>query len=129
MSAKKSSVAGKRCLILDDEFLIALDIQQILESAGAAEAVCASNADEACAQIAAAAPPFDFAVLDVRLSGAEATSLSVASALTARGTPFIFLTGMRGDSVHAGQFPDAPVLEKPYDAAGLLAAIARALPR
>jgi hypothetical protein len=26
---------GKRCLVLDDEFLIALDIQQTLELAGA----------------------------------------------------------------------------------------------
>jgi hypothetical protein len=28
-------LSGKRCLVLDDEFLIALDIQQILERAGA----------------------------------------------------------------------------------------------
>ena len=31
-----SLLTGKRCFVLDDEFLIALDIQQILERAGAA---------------------------------------------------------------------------------------------
>ena len=33
-------LAGKRCLVLDDEFLIALDIQEILEAAGVAQVVC-----------------------------------------------------------------------------------------
>ena len=40
-------LAGKRCLVLDDEFLIALDIQQVLEQAGAGEVVCAGNVAEA----------------------------------------------------------------------------------
>jgi hypothetical protein len=34
---------------------------------------------------------------------------------------------MRIDDVHAKQFPQAPVIEKPYDAAALLNAVRRAL--
>ena len=40
-------LAGKCCLVLDDEFLIALDIQQILELAGAASVVSVATAAEA----------------------------------------------------------------------------------
>jgi hypothetical protein len=34
---------------------------------------------------------------------------------------------MRVDDLHAKQFPQAPVVEKPYDAAALLDAVRRAL--
>jgi CheY-like chemotaxis protein len=117
-------LAGKRCLVVDDEFLIALDIQQALEHAGATEVVCAGNAAEAVA--AAGAQRFDVAVLDVRLGRTGGSSLPVAAVLAAAGTPFVFLTGLRGDSAEARAYPDAPVVEKPYDAQALLAAIRKA---
>jgi len=70
---------------------------------------------------------FDVAILDIKLSEADGTSLGVAAALASKGTPFILLTGMRTDDVHARRFPDVPVVEKPYDAVALLAAVGRAL--
>jgi CheY-like chemotaxis protein len=115
-------LAGKRGLVLDDEFLIALDIQQVLEQAGATEVVCAGNVVEALAAIHA--ERFDLAVLDLRL-GRDGTSLPAAEALAAAGTPFIFLTGMRTDAEEARAYPDAPVVEKPYDSPTLLEAIVR----
>jgi CheY-like chemotaxis protein len=118
------SISGKRFLVLDDEFLIALDIQQVLESAGAASVICAGNAGDALKAIQTA-PTFDLGVLDFRLSGTD-SSVDVAAALTAAGTPFVFLTGMRGDE-QMKQFPKAPVVEKPYDAKLLVDAIVRAL--
>jgi len=114
-------LTGKRCLVVDDEFLIALDIQQALEHAGATEVVCAGNATEALA--IAGAQRFDIAVLDVRLGRTGGSSLPIAEVLAAAGTPFVFLTGLRGDSAEARAYPDAPVVEKPYDAQVLLAAI------
>jgi CheY-like chemotaxis protein len=96
-------LTGKRCLVVDDEFLIALDIQQVLEQAGAAEAVCTGNAAEALTALRAGR--FDFAVLDLRLGHGGGTSLPIAEALAAAGTPFIFLTGLRGDSAEARAFP------------------------
>lgn len=117
---------GKRCLVLDDEFLIALDIQQILEFAGAAHVACVATVAEALALLRAN-PDFDLAVLDVKISGPDGNSLGVAAQLAAKGTPFVFLTGMRVDDLHAKQFPQAPVVEKPYDAVALLDAVRRAL--
>jgi CheY-like chemotaxis protein len=119
-------LTGKRCLVLDDEFLIALDIQQILELAGAKHVASVATASEAIALVRREAK-FDLAVLDVKLGGSEDNSLGVASELARTGTPFIFLTGMRVDNVHAREFPQAPVIEKPYDAVALLDAVQRAL--
>jgi len=112
-------VAGKHCLVLDDEFLIALDVQQILENAGAASVVSVSTATDALAAIRRG-PRFDLAVLDVKLSGTAESGLTVAAALAEQNTPFMFLTGMCGEAEHTKQFPGAPVLEKPYQAQALL---------
>jgi DNA-binding NtrC family response regulator len=121
-----SLLNGKRCLVLDDEFLIALDIQQILELAGAKYVVSVATASEAM-ELFRRDSNFDLAVLDVKLGGSEGNSLGVASMLAKAGTPFVFLTGMRTDNVHAQKFPQAPVVEKPYDALALLDAVQRAL--
>jgi CheY-like chemotaxis protein len=121
-----SLLSGKRCFVLDDEFLIALDIQQILERAGASHVTSVASAAEAVALLGSE-PKFDVAVLDVKLGDPERNSLDVAALLQTQGTPFVFLTGMRVDDVHAKIFPNAPVIEKPYDAAGLLRAVQYAL--
>jgi len=121
-----SLLAGKRCLVLDDEFLIALDIQQILELAGAKHVASVASASEAI-ELLRREPKFDLAVLDVKLGDAEGNSLDVAAMLAKAGTPFVFLTGMRVDNVHAKKFPQAPVVEKPYDALTLLDGAQRAL--
>ena len=76
----KTPLAGLRCLVLDDELLIALDIQQILEAAGAAQVLCAGNAADAMAALRGG-QVFDLAVLDVILGGAGANSNAVASML------------------------------------------------
>jgi DNA-binding NtrC family response regulator len=112
--------------VLDDEFLIALDIQQILERAGAPHVDCVTNATDAL-ELLRSGLKFDLAVLDVKLSGPNPSSLGVAALLTELRTPFVFLTGMRVDDVHAKQFPQAPVIEKPYDATALLDTVRRAL--
>lgn len=128
MDESDRPLGGKRCLVLDDEFLIALDIQQILESAGAAEVTSVSNAADALAALQAQ-PKFDVAILDVKLGDTVSGSHAVATALAARGTPFVFLTGMHGDIAHTLLFPDAPVVEKPYQAPQLLDSLLRALTR
>jgi CheY-like chemotaxis protein len=122
----KSFIAGKRCLVLDDEFLIALDIQQILQAAGAATVVCVGSADEAL-DVLQNDPRVDLAVLDVKLNGPHGSSMNVAAALKLQGTAFVFLTGMRSDDVHTRNYPAVPVVEKPYDAQLLLAALRQAM--
>ena len=126
MPKSDSLLSGKRCFVLDDEFLIALDIQQILERAGASHVASVASAAEAI-EVLGREPKFDLAVLDVKLGGPEQNSLDVAVLLQTQGVPFVFLTGMRIDDVHAKKLPNAPVIEKPYDATALLRAVQQAL--
>ncbi len=120
------SIAGKHCLVLDDEFLIALDIQQILEAAGAASVKCFSTAAD-CLLALQAGRKFDLAVLDFKLGDVGRNSFSVAALLHKQGTPFVFVTGMTSQDVRSTEFPAAPVVEKPYEAPLLLNAVLRAL--
>ena len=126
MPMSDSLLTGKRCFVLDDEFLIALDIQQILERAGASHVASVASAAEAI-ELLGREPKFDVAVLDVKLGDVERNSLDVAALLHTQGVPFVFLTGMRVNDVHAKKFPNAPVIEKPYDATALLRAVQHAL--
>jgi CheY-like chemotaxis protein len=119
-------ITGKRCLVLDDEFLIALDIQQILESAGAASVMCFGTSSE-CLAALQGGEKFDLAILDFKLSDGARNSHSVAALLQRRGTPFVFVTGMAHQEVRSKEFPEAPLVEKPYQAPLLLDAVVRAL--
>jgi CheY-like chemotaxis protein len=121
-----SLLRGKRCFVLDDEFLIALDIQQILERAGASYVASVASAAEAI-EVLGREPKFDLAVLDVKLGSVERNSFDVAVLLQTQGVPFVFLTGMRVDDVHTKNFPTVPIIEKPYDATALLRAVQHAL--
>lgn len=125
MADTTAFIVGKHCLVLDDEFLIALDLQQTLDSAGAI-VTCIGDGEAALAALEAG-KRFDFAVLDIKLSTGRQDSRSVAAALTERGTPFVFLTGMRADNEMAKAFPHAPLVEKPYRFEVLMEALRRAL--
>ena len=120
------AIVGKRCLVLDDELLIALDIQQILETAGAKTVICFGNSAE-CIAALQSGRQFDLAVLDFKLSDGARNSLSIAAMLQQQGTPFVFVTGMRSKDVKSKDFPDVPYVEKPYEASLLLDALRRAL--
>jgi CheY-like chemotaxis protein len=118
-----------RCLVLDDDFLIALDVQQILESAGAASVICVGSIADARAALQNE-PAFSVAVLDIGIDGdgkERDADMTIAVLLQERGTPFIFLTGMGGDDARARKFPQAPLVDKPFQAGELLAALRRAL--
>ncbi len=126
MSTIEPSLAGKRCLVLDDEFLIALDIQQILEAAGAGSVTCFGTAEE-CLTALQAGEQFDMAILDYKLGDGGGNSLSVAAVLRGGRTPIVFVTGMRARDIRSNEFPGTPVIEKPYEAPLLLDAVQRAL--
>lgn len=126
MAQSGTVLAGKRCLVVDDELLIALDIEQILLAAGAASVSCLASAEEALASLRSG-PRFDVAVLDVLLRSTTRDSFSVAAALQLQNTPFVFLTGMRGADFRPGEFPGVPVVEKPCQPAVLVEVVLRAL--
>jgi len=119
------SLRGKRFLVVEDEFLILLDIQQILEGAGAAHVAIAGRLSEA--ETALARETFDAVLLDLKLD--KETSLELAGKLAAKNIPFLFMTGAPGEAKQARDFGDAPVVGKPFDSATLLAALSKALAR
>jgi CheY-like chemotaxis protein len=117
---------GIDVLLLEDEFLIALDAQDILQDMDAGRVEVASTLEEARAL--AETGRFDVALLDVNINGVM--SFPVAALLRQRGVPVVFTTGYELD-------PDAlpqPLagnicVTKPYTAEALRDALAHALAR
>ncbi|WP_349371908.1 response regulator [Salinarimonas sp.] len=115
-----SAVEGKRVLLLEDEFIVALAAEDMLVELGAVVIGPAATVAEG---LALADAPLDAAVLDVNMNGER--SFAVARALRARGVPFVFATGYA--EVDGGEVVDAPIVPKPYTADDLAAALCRVL--
>jgi PAS domain S-box-containing protein len=116
--APEVELRNKRILVVEDEPLIALDIQERLDAAGCA--VVGPAASVEAARLLLAEGPVDAALLDVNLSGDRADGL--AAELGRRGVPFVFATGY-GRECLAQAFPEAPVLAKPFEPGQPLAAL------
>jgi len=104
-----SPLAGRRVLIVEDEFLIAMLLEDLLGELGCSVAGMASK--PAQAQELIATVPIDMAVLDVNLEGTD--SFGIAATLKDKDIPFIFATGYGGSRVRP-EFSSAPVIQKPY---------------
>ncbi|MGF1552968.1 MAG: HWE histidine kinase domain-containing protein [Paracoccaceae bacterium] len=107
-------------LVLEDNMIIALDAETCVAELGAERVHVASCVRDALAILDRVVP--DFAILDVNL-GAE-TSEAVARRLAEAGARFVFATGYGGTTAVTTTFPDAVVVQKPYDRATLESAIA-----
>ena len=99
---------GMRILVADDEYLIAVTIEETLCDAGA-EIVSASTL--AAALKSASDDLLTAAVLDVRLG--RQTTETVADVLAARAVPFVFYSGQALPDSMRDKHPDAKVLIKP----------------
>jgi CheY-like chemotaxis protein len=116
-----SPVAGKRVLLAEDEFLIALAAADALRTLGADVVGPAFSLAEAIALVEH--ERLDGAVLDVNLAGED--SRAVADRLAAQGVSFVLASGYdRVDNPYA-----VPVVAKPYDLGMLAAALGRAFDR
>lgn len=116
--APGGSIAGRRVLVVEDEALIAAQVEAVLGNAGCTVIGPAADIAEALTLTADSLP--DVAVLDVNLAGER--SDPIADALAARGIPFLFCTGYAGGGAPE-RHPGARVLKKPLDPAELLHAI------
>ena len=110
---------GRRLLIVEDEYFIAIDVARRLEDEGAEVVGPVGTVDDAL-DIIDDALELDGVVLDLNLSGEMA--YPVADALSKRGVPFIFATGYDRSSIPT-RYAGVTLCEKPVDAAK----IARAL--
>lgn len=118
-AANPGTLAGRRILIVEDEFFIADGMVQTLEGSGAQVVGPVPTVDKAL-DLLRANGHLDAAVLDLNLRGREA--YPVADALTAEGVPFLFATGYDQGAL-PGRYADAPRCQKPVAAATLLNAV------
>lgn len=104
-----------RVLIVEDESIIAMDIEAILRSGGFEAAGIAATIERALEFVGESR--FDCAILDANLGGKSAEP--VARALASKRIPFV---GVSGYARHQRPpaFLKAPFLTKPFSASDLL---------
>jgi two-component system, response regulator PdtaR len=112
-----------RVLIAEDEFLVGIQLEEDLRSAGWSIVGPFSTLESAT--LAARRERFDLALLDINLNGDPVYPL--ADELQARGTPFIFVSGYLSAAL-PGRFRGSPQIAKPHDPAALIKAIRAAVP-
>lgn len=108
-------MAVKRILVVEDEPLVAWDIESILADNGFAVIGPVATIDAALGAIAEA--DIDGAFVDMNLGGQPVDS--VADALRSARVPFSFVTGYSAIRAPAG-YSAVPIIRKPFDAEALL---------
>jgi two-component SAPR family response regulator len=102
---------GLRILVVEDEFLVAMELEAMVQELGGGVIGPLGRLEEAVA--IARQETLDAAVLDVNVGGRLVTR--VADALAARAIPFVFCTGYDAASL-PGRHAGAPILMKPCQA-------------
>jgi DNA-binding response OmpR family regulator len=113
---------GLRILLLEDEFLIAMDVEQLCLDHGAASVVAARSVDEVGDDL-----DFDAAIVDLLLGGVS--TFDFAARLKDTGKPFIFASGYTDDAEVRQRFPGISLVGKPYAGDDLVEAVAAACGR
>lgn len=105
-----------KILIVEDDALIAMELEERLQDMGYDVLGPAATVEEAQTAIAASRP--DAALLDSNLAGVSSTEL--AAGLAANGVPVAFCTGYDTIKNLPPQLQNAPILTKPIGDADLL---------
>lgn len=109
---------GKRILVIEDEFLIALDIASTLKQAGAQQVQLAASVEAALGLLEL--DGWDAAVSDANLQGEGIDA--IVETLLAKRIPFLILTGY-GRAALPRSALGAPVMMKPFSPPALTAAL------
>jgi DNA-binding NtrC family response regulator len=124
-----SEVAGvldhARLLVVEDDFIISLELQSLLGAARATIVAPCYKISEALSALKA--NKVDAAVLDVRLG--SHTAAPVADELVRRGIPFLFYTGQVDADPTRAAWPAAPIISKPAPSSQIVTAVAELLRR
>lgn len=120
-AAPSRDLGSLSVLLVEDQMLIAMDVEQILYGAGVKTIATAASVAEAMDRLRDAPP--GIAILDFNL-GSE-TSEPIADALTKRGIPFLFATGYGDGSIIPERFAHISIVRKPYEAGTILAQVQR----
>ena len=109
---------GATVLVVEDEYLVAVLIQDMLESAGCVVTGPIPRLAEALDAVDRGS--YDAAVLDINLGGERIDP--VAAALSGRNVPFVFVTGY-GSGGLPSEYAGRPRVCKPFKIADLLGAL------
>jgi DNA-binding NtrC family response regulator len=110
-------------LIVEDQAIIALDLESAVEEANGQVIGPASTVREALKLLHT--NEVDAAILDANLPDGDVTP--VAEELIAAGTPFLINTGV-AVPLQLRRFPDVPVFRKPTSTSRLIQELAARLP-
>jgi len=104
-----SALAGRRILLVEDNFHIAMVMAELLRTEGA-EIIGPKGTVADALAIIAVTEHLDGAALDINLQGELV--YPVVDALRAKGVPVVFITGYDEISIKPG-YADVPCLQKP----------------
>jgi DNA-binding response OmpR family regulator len=121
---RREKLLGRRVLIVEDEALLAFDLQLVFDEAGA-EVIGPALSLAAALALVQTAAEIDCALLDVDLGGRDV--FPVAQALLARGVPFVFHTARAAAADLAAMFPGSMTVPKPAQAEDLVTRMAALL--
>lgn len=114
------ALAGRRILVVEDEFLVAEYLGEILRGAGAHVLGPLGRVAETLAFVESHKDGMDAVVLDVNLHGQS--SFPIADLLIRHGIRFVFTNGYDGAAIEAA-YRSYPRCEKPFREEALLAAL------
>jgi DNA-binding response OmpR family regulator len=118
-SRRKGSAQDLRVIIVEDNFLLARRLAELMEGAGFSVAGLAGNPEAAVELIERR--DFDVALLDVMLGSRSVKD--VALRLHAEGRPIVFLSGYNDLEMLPPELRSVPRLAKPVEPSLLLRAI------
>jgi DNA-binding response OmpR family regulator len=110
----------QRILVVEDEFLLALHIAEVLEDEGFVVIGPAASLSEAASL--ASSEDLDGALLDINIVGGRVDD--VADILARRGVPFMFVTAYGRDHLPKA-FVGATLVNKPFDDRALVREVRR----
>jgi CheY-like chemotaxis protein len=118
-------VASVRILVIEDEAIIALDVADIVRSAGH-EVVGIAATEKTAVELARKHSPH-LVLADIQLRGADSGIAAVNEIMQTMTVPVIFVTGFPERLLTGKRVEPAFVISKPFDPDLLRAAIAQAL--
>ena len=111
-----------RILIVEDELLIAMELEDVVRDLGCTPVGPAQTTAAALAMLAN--DEIDVAILDIGIE--EDVSFSIADELARSGKSWIFTSGYNPD-VLRGRYADVPLVQKPFSTRDILAAVKQML--
>jgi DNA-binding response OmpR family regulator len=112
-------LAGRRVLVVEDEFFLAADLEDSLTRAGAEVVGPIPDLRAALAQVQM--DSIDLVVLDINLRGDE-KAYPIADVLSERGIPFLFTSGYASRDLPK-RYRNIRRLEKPFEMKSLVKAV------